>query len=89
MSRDIQLSSPSFLLRAEAFCILFVTLVAYRLPFPHHWMLFACLVRVPDLSLLLYLRGLNTYVSVVYNAVHSYVLPVLMGAISTGCSDTV
>jgi hypothetical protein len=38
MSRDIQLSSPSFLLRAEAFCILFVTLVAYRLLFPHHYL---------------------------------------------------
>jgi hypothetical protein len=56
MSKDLQLSSPAFLLRAEALCILFVTLVAYHLLFPHHWVLFACLVLVPDLSLLLYLR---------------------------------
>jgi hypothetical protein len=41
--------------------------------------LFACLVLVPDLSLLLYLRGLNTYVSMVYNAVHNYVPPEICG----------
>ena len=75
------LSNPAVLLRAEAACVLFVSMAAYHLLFPHHWVLFACLFLVPDLSLLLYLRGLNAYVSRIYNAVHNYVLPILLGAI--------
>jgi len=53
--------------------------VAYHLWFPHHWILFGCLFLAPDLSLLPYLRGPSAAANALYNAVHSYVLPILLG----------
>ena len=43
--------------------------------------MFACLFLVPDLSLLPYAWGTNAEASVVYNVVHSYVLPFLLGTL--------
>jgi hypothetical protein len=73
---------PGILLRAEALLVLFAACAAYNHWFPHHWVLFACLFLVPDLSLIFYLRGSGSEASIVYNSFHSYMLPALMGAIS-------
>jgi hypothetical protein len=73
---------PDILLRAEALLVLFTACAAYNHWFPHHWVLFACLFLVPDLSLIFYMRGPGTVASVMYNSFHSYMLPVLLGAIS-------
>ena len=76
------ISRPVYLLHAEAFCFLFASCGAYHLLFPHHWVLFACLFLVPDLSLLTYYRGPSAAASVIYNAMHGYVLPGLLGILA-------
>ena len=75
-------SRPAMLLRAEALCVLFACCVAYHLLFPHHWVMFACLFLVPDLSLLLFVRGPNAAAGSVYNLVHAYVLPAVLGILA-------
>ena len=75
-------SRPVYLLRAEAFCVLFASCDAYHLLFPHHWVMFACLFLVPDLSLLTYARGPNATASIVYNVIHSYVPSTLLGILA-------
>jgi hypothetical protein len=74
---------PVFLLQAEALCLFFASCGAYHLLFPHHWVKFACLFLVPDLSLLTYFRGPSAAASVFYNAIHNYVLPGLLGVLAT------
>jgi hypothetical protein len=69
---------PFYLLRAEALCVLLAACSAYHLLFPHHWVLFACLFLVPDLSLLAYAGAPHRWASTTYNAVHNYVLPGLL-----------
>jgi hypothetical protein len=82
MQSQPSFSRPVYLLRAEAFCALFASCGAYHLLFPHHWVMFACLFLVPDLSLLPYVRGTNTAASIVYNVTHSYVLACLLGTLA-------
>ncbi len=81
MQRQPPLSRPVYLLRAEALCLLSASCGAYHLLFPHHWVMFACLFLLPDLSLLTYARGPNAVASIVYNLIHSYVLPALLGIV--------
>jgi hypothetical protein len=76
------ISRPVVLLRAEALCVLVAACGAYHLLYPHHWLMFACLFLVPDLSLLLYARGPSAVASVFYNSVHSYVGPVVLGVVA-------
>jgi hypothetical protein len=78
MQHQPPFARPFYLLRAEALCVLLATCGAYHLLFPHHWILFACLFLVPDLSLLTYAGGPNRAASTIYNVVHSYVLPGLL-----------
>ena len=82
MSEQPIISRPVSLLHAEALCVLVASCGEYHLLFPHHWVLFACLFLAPDLSLLTYLRGSGAAASVTYNAVHSYVLPGLLGLLA-------
>ena len=82
MKSQPSLFRPVTLLRAEALCVLFASCGAYHLLFPHHWVMFACLFLVPDLSLLLFVRGPNAAASSVYNVVHSYVLPAGLGILA-------
>ena len=72
---------PGFLLRVETFLVLCASAVAYGRLFPQHWGLFACLFLVPDVSLIPCVRGPSTGASILYNALDSYVLPVLLGAV--------
>ena len=82
MDNQPLISRPVYLLHAEGFCFLFASCGAYHLLFPHHWVLFACLFLVPDLSLLTYLRGPSVGASVIYNVMHGYVLPSLVGILA-------
>ena len=82
MTNQPLIARPVYLLHTEALCFLFASCGAYHLLFPHHWVLFACLFLAPDLSLLAYLRGPNAAASVIYNVVHSYVLPGLLGILA-------
>jgi hypothetical protein len=64
---------PRVLLRLEGLCVLAAAVVAYA----HQsvgWWLFAALFLAPDLSMLGYLAGRKAGAAL-YNAVHSYVLP--------------
>jgi hypothetical protein len=79
MNNQPLISRPVYLLHAEALCLLLASCGAYHLLYPHHWVLFACLFLVPDLSLLTYLRGPSAGGSVFYNVMHSYVLPAVLG----------
>jgi hypothetical protein len=88
MSLQPPFSRPVFLLRAEALSVLFVACAAYHLLFPHHWVMFACLFLVPDLSLLLYARGPNAMANIAYNVIHSYVLPALLGGLAVLFAST-
>jgi hypothetical protein len=63
-------------------CVLVASCGTYHLLFPHHWVLFACLFLVPDLSLLAYLRGPGSAASALYNWMHSYVFPALLGILA-------
>jgi hypothetical protein len=87
MKHQPSFSRPVILLRTEALCVLFACCGAYHLLFPHHWVLFACLFLVPDLSLLLYVWGVSAAGSVVYNVVHSYVLPLVLGILAVFFRD--
>jgi hypothetical protein len=79
MLKQPMLFRPVLLLHAEAFCFLVAACAAYHLLFSHHWVLFACLFLVPDLSLLTYFRGPTVAGSVVYNLMHNYALPCVVG----------
>ena len=75
MTTQPRILRPSFFLRAEALCFFFASCEAYHLLFPSHWVFFACLFLVPDVSLLAYLRGPDAAASVFYNVMHNYALP--------------
>jgi hypothetical protein len=70
---------PKYLLRAEGFAVLALAVVLYwRGGFS--WILFAVLFLVPDVSMLGYL--INPRIGAVcYNAVHTYVGPLLLALI--------
>lgn len=73
---------PATLLHVEAFCFLTVACIAYGHLYPHHWAFFACLFLAPDLSLFLFLAGSRGWPTLVYNVVHSYVLPLALGGVA-------
>ena len=73
---------PVYLLQAEGLCTLIASFVAYHSLFPHHWILFAWLFFIPDLSLLGYLQGAHPLASAVYNVMHTYALPALLGIVA-------
>jgi hypothetical protein len=82
MASQPMLIRPVFLLHAEGLCFFFASCGAYHLLFPHHWILFACLFLVPDLSLLLYHREPSAPASLFYNVMHNYALPALVGILA-------
>jgi hypothetical protein len=88
MMKQRLISRPVLLLHAEALCFLVASCGAYHFLFPHHWVLFACLFLVPDLSLLTYFRGPTVAGSVVYNVMHSYALPCVVGILAALLHNT-
>lgn len=81
MTEHPLLFRPGTLLRVEALLVLIAGCASYHHWFPHHWVLFACLFLVPDLSLIPYRHGPSTAASIGYNSAHSYLLPALLGVI--------
>ena len=82
MNEQPALLRPSILLHIEGLLVLTASCIAYGYWFPHHWLLFACLLLVPDVSLLPFVSGPGAGKSAFYNAVHSYILPALLGALA-------
>jgi len=72
------LTSPGRLLRIEGLIALAVGCAGYQHYFPGHWGLFAALFLAPDVSLLGYLISANRFSATLYNAVHSYLLPLAL-----------
>ncbi len=71
---------PLALLRLEGAAVLGVSVLAY-MQAGESWWLFALLFLAPDLSMLGYLAGPAAGAGA-YNAVHSYILPLLLGALA-------
>jgi hypothetical protein len=88
MSRQPFLFRPSILLRIEGLLVLSASCIAYGYYFLHHWVLFACLLLVPDVSLLPFASGPGAWKSALYNAVHSYILPALLGTLALYLGQT-
>ncbi len=74
------LTGPGLLLRLEGAALLLGAAALYQSQ-GGNWLAFALLLFVPDLSMLGYLRDPQLG-SVTYNAVHAYVLPGLLAALS-------
>lgn len=70
------MTQTMLLQRLEGFAILLVSLVLYAAT-DRGWLLFALLLLIPDLSIAAYWFG-NKPGQLVYNAVHNYVLPLLL-----------
>ncbi len=71
---------PRVFLRAEAFALATAAVIAFSRT-GQSWWLFAGLILAPDLSMLAYLAGPRAG-ALVYNAVHIYVGPVLLGGLA-------
>jgi hypothetical protein len=81
------LTRPDVLLRLESFLVLFGALICYRLVLHGHWLWFAVLFLVPDLSLAGYLFRSGRVAASIYNAIHSYFLPIVLGFAAWGRLD--
>jgi hypothetical protein len=72
------ITRPDVLLRLESLLVLAATILAYRLVLHGPWWLFAVLFLVPDFSLAGYLLPDRRRAALLYNAIHSYLLPILL-----------
>ena len=68
------------ILRLEGLAVLGLTIVFYQM-LDASWLLFALLFLTPDLSFLAYLHNTRTG-TLAYNAVHTYIGPLLVGGAS-------
>lgn len=77
------------LLRLEGFAIALAAITAYA-TFDQSWTLFAVLILAPDVAIVGYAFGTRTG-AMSYNAMHSYIGPAALGAISwfAGWSDAI
>jgi uncharacterized protein DUF4260 len=75
-SRHLGLSAPGLILRAEGLAVAAVAGLAY-VRLGGGWLLFVLLILAPDLSMAGYLMGPKAG-ALVYNAVHTYVGPVIL-----------
>jgi len=78
----MKLLSPRALLHAEGLAVLAAACIAYR-HLGGSWTQFAVLFLAPDLLMLGYLFGAGTG-AWVYNTGHTYVAPLLLGALAYG-----
>jgi mannitol-specific phosphotransferase system IIBC component len=72
------IARPDVLLRLESLLVLSATILSYRLALHGPWWLLAALFLVPDFSLAGYLLPDKRIAALLYNAIHSYVLPILL-----------
>ena len=75
--------TPSILLQVEGLLLLALGCAAYQHLFPHRWLLFALLFLAPDLSLLGYATNAPRFAAALYNAGHTFTLPLLLGFASS------
>ena len=74
------ISMPRALLMLEGGVVAVISVIAYA-QLSGNWLLFILLILAPDLSALGYLAGPRVG-SVVYNTVHTYALPLVIGTIA-------
>lgn len=73
------LTRPGVLLRLEGLLVLAATLLIYATLLHGHWWIFAVFFLAPDLSMLGYaVRDRPAFAAALYNAAHTYVLPLLL-----------
>ncbi|GLK70453.1 DUF4260 domain-containing protein [Ancylobacter dichloromethanicus] len=72
------IGAPAVILRAEGLAVFGVGVIAYS-ALGASWWLFGALILAPDLSMAGYLAG-PRWGALLYNAVHSYVGPAMLGA---------
>jgi hypothetical protein len=70
---------PSTLLRVEGIALLALSVLLYWVN-GESWLLFGALLLAPDLSMLGYLAGPKVGAAI-YNAFHTYAMPVVVGAL--------
>lgn len=73
---------PDLLLRLEAMLVLAGSVTLYGAFLHANWWLFAALFLAPDLSLLGYASTQKALAAGLYNAVHSFVLPLVLGIVA-------
>ena len=79
------LTRPDLLLRVEALLVLVGSLIVYPVLLHGHWSWFALFFLTPDLSLVGYIwAGRTRMAAAVYNAVHSYAVPLILGLSASG-----
>lgn len=71
--------TPTTLLQIEGWTLLALGCAAYQHLFPHHWVQFALLFLLPDLSLLGYATNSPRFAASFYNSLHTFAFPVLLG----------
>jgi Domain of unknown function (DUF4260) len=77
------LTRPDLLLRVEALLVLVGGMIAYSVLLHGSWLWFAVFFLAPDLSLAGYLLpGRTRMAAAVYNAVHSYSLPLILALVA-------
>jgi hypothetical protein len=74
--------TPTVLLQLEGLVLLALCCTAYQHLFPHRWLLFALLFLLPDLSLLGYAANAPRFAAALYNSIHTFTLPALLGLAS-------
>jgi hypothetical protein len=74
------LTKPGVLLQVEGGCVLLAAILSYARVLHGSWWTFAAFFLAPDLSLLGYLAKRHlAMAAALYNAVHSYMLPIALG----------
>lgn len=72
------LTRPGVLLRLEGLFVLAATLTVYAAVLHGRWWIFAVFFLAPDLSLVGYAAKRPAFAATIYNAAHTYVLPLLL-----------
>ena len=73
------LTRPGVLLRLEGLFVLLAVLIGYATLLHGRWWIFAVFFLAPDLSLLGYaVKNRPGFAAALYNAAHTYVLPLLL-----------
>lgn len=82
------LTKPDILLRLEGGCVLVAAIISYARVLHASWWIFAVFFLAPDLSLLGYAAKRHTAMAAgFYNAVHSYLFPLVLAGWSWWTSE--
>jgi|HubBroStandDraft_4_1064222.scaffolds.fasta_scaffold633687_2 hypothetical protein len=77
------LRKPGLLLRAEGLLVLVAAITGYAAILHGRWWVFAVFFLLPDVALLGYLSDQHKgLAAALYNAAHTYCLPILLGLIA-------